>query len=135
MKEQILELFEDGDRALIAVDIAELSRIFADDYLQYDESARAFSEQDLVNKLSSSGSRYIAMRSTGRRIRSLGEDVAIVHGWEHGWEEDEIEQGGRRSLIRYVYTDIVMRRDGKWQSVASQLARPVEAQAEGYWKL
>ena len=61
--------------------------------------------------------------------------MAIVHGWEHGWEEDEIEQGGRRSLIRYVYTDIVMRRDGKWQSVASQLARPVEAQAEGYWKL
>ena len=131
MKEQILELFEDGDRALIAVDIAELSRIFADDYLQYDESARAFSEQDLVNKLSSSGSRYIAMRSTGRRIRSLGEDVAIVHGSE----EDEVEQGGRRFLIRYVYTDIVMRRDGKWQSVASQLARPVEAQAEGYWKL
>jgi hypothetical protein len=33
MKEQILELFEDGDRALIAVDIAELSRIFADDYV------------------------------------------------------------------------------------------------------
>src|ERR1700720_811676 len=131
MKEQILELFKDGDRALIAVDIAELSRIFADDYLQYDESARAFSEQDLVNKLSSSGSRYIAMRSTGRRIRSLGEDVAIVHGSE----EDEVEQGGRRFLIRYVYTDIVMRRDGKWQSVASQLARPVEAQAEGYWKL
>jgi len=131
MKGQILELFKDGDRALIAVDIAELSRIFADDYLQYDESARAFSEQDLVNKLSSSGSRYIAMRSTGRRIRSLGEDVAIVHGSE----EDEVEQGGRRFLIRYVYTDIVMRRDGKWQSVASQLARPVEAQAEGYWKL
>lgn len=126
MKGQILELFKDSDRALIAVDIAELSRIFADDYLQYDESARAFSEQDLVNKLSSSASRYIAMRSTGRRIRSLGEDVAIVHGSE----EDEIEQGGRRSLIRYVYTDIVMRRDGKWQSVASQLARPVEAQAE-----
>jgi hypothetical protein len=73
MKEQILELFEEGDRTLIAVDIAELSRIFADDYVQYDESARAFSEQDVVNNLSSSASRYIAMRSTGRRIRSLGD--------------------------------------------------------------
>ena len=125
MKEQIPDLFEDGDHALIAVDIAELSRIFADDYLQYDESASAFSEPDLVNNLSSSASRYIATRSTGRRIRSLGEDAAIVHGSE----EDEIEQTGRRSLIRHVYTDIVMRRDGKWQSVASQLARPVEAQA------
>ena len=133
MKEQILdlELFEDGDRALIAVDIAELSRIFADDYVQYDESGRAFSKQDLVNNLSSSAIRYIARRSTGRRIRLLGEDVTIVHGSE----EDEIEQGGKRPLIRYVYTDIVMGRDGKWQSEASQLARPVEAQAEREWEL
>jgi hypothetical protein len=62
----------------------------------------------------------------GRRIRLLGEDVAIVHGSE----EDEIEQGGKRSLIRYIHPDIVMRRDGTWQIVASQLARPVEDQAE-----
>jgi len=114
MKEQILELFEEGDRTLIAVDIAELSRIFAHDYVQYDESGRAFSKQELVNNLSCSTIRYLAGRSTGRRIRLLGEDVAIVHGSE----EDEIEQGGKRSLIRYVYTDIVMRRDGKWQSEA-----------------
>ena len=53
----------------------------------------------------------------------------------HGSEEDEIEQGGKRPLIRYVHTDIVMGRDGKWQSEASQLARPVEAQAERSWKL
>ena len=66
------------------------------------------------------------MRSNRRPIRLLGEDVAIVHGWE----EDEIAQGGKRSLIPYVYTDIVLRRNGKWQIAASQLARPVEAQAE-----
>jgi Domain of unknown function (DUF4440) len=96
MKEQILELFEDGDRALIAVDMAELSRIFADDYVQYDESGRGFSRQKVLNNLSSSTIGYIAMGSTGRRIRLLGEDVAMVPGWE----EDEIEQGGKRSLIR-----------------------------------
>jgi hypothetical protein len=45
MKEQILKLFEDGDRALIAADIAELSRIFADDYVQYDESGRASADK------------------------------------------------------------------------------------------
>jgi hypothetical protein len=35
---QIVKLFEDGDHALIATDLAELSRIFADDYIQCDES-------------------------------------------------------------------------------------------------
>jgi hypothetical protein len=126
MKEQIPDLFEDGDRALIAVDIAELSRIFADDYVQYDESARA-----LANKTWST----ISVPARAATLPCVPPVVASDH-WEKTWqfvqgsEEDEIEQGGRRSLIRYVYTDIVMRRDGKWQSVASQLARPVEAQAE-----
>lgn len=33
-EQQIVKLFEDGDRALIVADLAELSRIFADDYVQ-----------------------------------------------------------------------------------------------------
>ncbi|HXO31588.1 MAG TPA: hypothetical protein VN901_04540 [Candidatus Acidoferrales bacterium] len=45
MKEQIPEPFKDGDRALIAVDIAELSRMFADDTVEYAESGRGFSRQ------------------------------------------------------------------------------------------
>ncbi|PYX27720.1 MAG: hypothetical protein DMG77_18125 [Acidobacteria bacterium] len=48
---QILRLFEDGDRALIAADLAELSRIFADDYIQYDESGKPVTMQDLINNL------------------------------------------------------------------------------------
>jgi hypothetical protein len=35
-EQQILNLFEDGHRALMVADLAELSRIFADDYIQYD---------------------------------------------------------------------------------------------------
>lgn len=117
-EQQIVKLFEDGDRALIAADLAELSRIFTDDYIQYDESGKAFSKQDVLNNLKTGAIRYISMVSTGRRIRLLSEDVAIVHGSE----EDEVEQDGRRSNIRYVYMDVVVKRNCKWQIVGSQLA-------------
>jgi uncharacterized protein (TIGR02246 family) len=117
---QILHLFEDGDRALIAADCAELSRIFADDYVQYDESGTAFSKQDVLNNLGSGKIRYVTMSSTGRRIRMLTEDVAVVHGSE----DDEAEHNGKQLRMRYVYTDVVMKRDRKWQIVASQLAKP-----------
>ncbi len=119
---QILKLFEDGDRALLAVDLPELSRIFADDYAQYDESGTASAKQDVLNKLESGAIRYISMISTGRHIRLLGENVALVHGSE----EDEVEQAGKRCSIRYIYTDAVVKRNGEWRIVASQLARPVE---------
>jgi hypothetical protein len=121
-QQQILKLFEDGDRALIAADETELSRVFADDYIQYDEAGDASTKQDLLQKLKSGKIRYLSMISTGRRIRLLSEDVAIVHGSE----EDDVEQGGQRFPVSYVYMDVVMKRSGRWQIVASQLAKPVQ---------
>jgi hypothetical protein len=119
-EQQILKLFEDGDRALIAADIAELSRIFADDYIQYDESGKTLTKQEVINNLKSGAIRYVSMISTGRLFRLLTKDVAIVHGSE----EDEVEQGGHRFAVRYVYMDVVVKRNAEWQIVASQLAKP-----------
>jgi uncharacterized protein (TIGR02246 family) len=118
-EQQIHKLFEDGDRALIAADQTELSRVFADDYIQYDESGKSFTKQDVINNLTSGAIHYISMISTARQIRLLKDDVAIVHGSE----DDEVEQSGRRFQVRYIYTDTVMKRNGNWQIVASQLAK------------
>jgi ketosteroid isomerase-like protein len=118
-EQQILNLFIEGDRALIAADITALSRIFADDYVQYDESGKPFTKQDVLNDLKTSAIRYASMTSTGRRIRLLREDVAIVHGSE----EDEVEQGGKHFNIRYLYMDVVMKRNDTWQIVGSQLVK------------
>ena len=116
---EILLLFEVGDRALIGGDTAELSRIFADDYVQYDESGTAHTKEEVLNDLKSGTIRYVSMISTGRRIRLLSEDLAIVHGSE----EDDVEQGGRRFPVNYIYMDVVVKREGRWQIVASQLAK------------
>jgi hypothetical protein len=121
-EQEIVNLFEDGDRALIAADVSELSRIFADDYIQYDESGDAHTKEDLLQNLKSGKIRYLSMISTGRRIRILREEVAIVHGSE----EDDVEQGGQRFPVRYIYMDVVVKRGGKWQIVGSQLAKPGE---------
>jgi uncharacterized protein (TIGR02246 family) len=117
-EQQILKLFEDGDRALITADTAELSRIFADDYVQCDEHGRRWSRQDVINNLVSAKIRYVSMVSTGRRIRILCDNVAIVNGSE----DDQIERDGRRFPVRYFYLDVVMKREGQWKIVASQLA-------------
>ncbi len=118
-EQEILQLFENGDRALIGGDVVELSRIFADDYVQYDESGTAHTREEVLNDLKSGTIRYVSMISTGRRIRLLSEDTAIVHGSE----EDDVEQGGRRFPVNYVYMDVVAKRAGRWQIVASQLVK------------
>lgn len=119
-EQQILKLFEDGDRALVSANVPELARIFAGDYIQYDESGQPHSKEEVIGNLESGTIRFIAMTSTGRRIRLLTDDVAIVHGSE----EDIVEQAGRRFPVSYLYMDVVVKRNGKWQIVGSQLLTP-----------
>ncbi len=119
-EQEIIQLFEDGDRALAGADVREIKRIYADDYLQADESGVLSSRADLIQNLTAGKIRFLAMKSTGRRVRVFGE-FAVVHGSE----ADEIERDGKRVSIRYVYMDVVVRRSGAWQIVASQLAKPV----------
>jgi uncharacterized protein (TIGR02246 family) len=120
-EQQILALHEAGDRALMSADLAVLARIFADDYVQYNEAGKAFTKQDVLDNFRTGAIRYPSIVSTGRKIRVFG-DTAVVHGSE----SDEVEAGGKRSAVRYVYLDVLQKRDGEWKLVASQLARPVE---------
>jgi hypothetical protein len=48
--------------------------------------------------------------------------MAVVNGSE----SDEVEMNGKRTAVRYVYLDVLLKRDGEWKLVASQLAKPSE---------
>jgi uncharacterized protein (TIGR02246 family) len=119
---QILALFEAGDKALMNADLEMLSQIFADDYVQYDASGEPLSKQAILDSFRSGAIRYPSIVSTGRKIRIFG-DTAMVHGSE----SDEVEAAGKRFRARYIYLDVLLKRNGEWKIVASQLARPVES--------
>lgn len=120
-EQQILNLFEAGDKALMAADVESLSHIFADDYIQYDDSGKPHTKQAILEALRSGALRYPSIVSTQRTVRLFG-DTAVVHGSE----SDEVERAGQRSSARYLYLDVLTKRDGEWKIVASQLARPFE---------
>jgi ketosteroid isomerase-like protein len=117
--QQIHALFDAGDRALMSADISALDRVFADDYVQYDPAGQAFTKQEVLHNLRSGKTRYPVIVSTGRQIRLFG-NFAIVHGSE----SDQVEAEGRRFAVRYLYMDVVCKRDGRWQIVGSQLVKP-----------
>lgn len=120
-EQQILALFEAGDRALMGADVSALTQIFADDYVQYNAAGQPFTKQEILDLFSSGETRYPSIVSTGRKIRLFG-DMAVVHGSEN----DEVIAGGKRFTVRYLYLDVLQKRDGKWKLVASQLAKPSE---------
>jgi uncharacterized protein (TIGR02246 family) len=121
---RIEQLYQAGDHALMSADLHELSRILADDYVQVDPTGKAQSKQAILENFRSGAIRYPSVVSTGRAIRIFG-DTAIVHGSE----TDEVEAGGRRFTAHYMYLDVLMKRDGQWRLVASQLAKPATEEA------
>ena len=121
---EILELFEAGDRALMAADTETLSRILADDYVQYGDTGEPQSKQQILDNFRAGAIRYPSIISTGRKIRVWGETAVV-----HGSETDEVETQGKRFRVHYLYLDVLMKRDGVWKLVASQLARPADTTA------
>lgn len=89
--------------------------------MQYDASGKAFTKQEVLDNLCSGAVRYPSIVSTGRRVRLFGE-MAIVHGSE----SDEVETDGKRFPVRYLFMDVVCKREGRWQIVGSQLVKPVQ---------
>lgn len=118
---EIESLYQAGDAALMAADLDVLARILSDDYIQYDDRGRPADKSQILDNLRSGAVRYPAIIPTGKTIRLFG-DMAVVHGSE----SDEVEEAGVRRHVRYMYLDVLMRRNGEWKLVASQLARPVE---------
>jgi len=114
-------LYHAGDAALMRADVVALSEILADDYIQYNDAGQPVTRQQILNNFRTGTIRYPSIVSTGRVIRLFG-DTAVVHGSE----DDEVETNGTRSRVRYMYLDVLLKREGKWMLVASQLARPLE---------
>jgi ketosteroid isomerase-like protein len=120
-EQQIEALYEIGDQALMSADVDALSHILDDDYVQYGDAGRPQSKHTILANFRAGAIRYPSIVSTGRTIRIFG-DTAVVQGSE----SDEVECAGKRFHARYMYLDVLLKRDGQWKFVASQLARPVD---------
>ena len=123
-REQIEALYHAGDAALMNADVEALSQILADDYIQYTDGGEPMTRQQVLDNFRSGAIRYPSIISTGRTIRLFGETAVV-----HGSEDDEVETSGKRSRVRYLYLDVLLKRSGRWKLVASQLARPVDTTA------
>lgn len=119
-EEKIEALYHAGDAALMRADVAALSEILADDYIQYNDSGQPFTKQQILSNFRTGAIRYPSIVSTGRMIRLFG-DTAVVHGFE----DDDVETAGQKFHVRYMYLDVLLKREGSWKLVASQLAQPM----------
>jgi len=100
-------------------DTAIVERILADDFVGVDTLGNFFRKADELQGVGNNDGGYASGESSEVNVRIYG-DAAVAQGTE-SWQKKSGERG------RYAWTDTWIRRNGKWQVVASEdvkLAEP-----------
>ena len=104
--------------AMTRGDLAELNRILADDLTYTHSTGVTESKKEFLAALESGSIKYLSIESDDTRAR-IYNDVGIVNGRA----KVKINSRGQEQSFTLRYTDVYVRRGGKWQMVAWQSSR------------
>ena len=102
---------------------AIIERIFADDFLGVSPEGAQYTKQMFIDDTKAHPLGFLANEIDEIRVRFYG-DVAVAQG-----SETFTRQGGDTG--RFVWTDVLVRRDGAWKIAAAQDVVAAAAGAEG----
>lgn len=113
-KEQIIQLEREWVQSWVTMDVGANDRIIADDFLGTGPDGKRVTKADLMKELKDDpGLAANRLNEDDLTIRFYG-DTAVVNGSE-SWK---LKKDGKTG--RYIWTDIFVKRNGKWQVVAAQ---------------
>jgi ketosteroid isomerase-like protein len=97
-------------------DVAAFENIAADDWVAISPDGKSQTKAERAAEIKAT---HISSATMGdMKVRVFG-DTAVVTG-----TDDEVTvEGGKKSSDHYVWTDVFVKRNGKWLAVASQTAQ------------
>jgi ketosteroid isomerase-like protein len=111
----LMQMERDWSQAGIKKDFKTLDRILADDWVSIDSLGQATTKVQTLAAMKSSQSSEQSIELGEMKVRVFG-TAAIVTG-------TDVEKGsykGQDSSGKYVWMDVFVKREGRWQAVASQ---------------
>jgi hypothetical protein len=112
-RQQILQLEHEWNQVYLVNDPAPLDHILADDFFGTEPDARRATKKDMVAEAKGpSNLASSVVNENDVTIRYYGE-IAVVNG-SSSWTKKDGKAG------RFIWTDIFVKRNGRWSVVASQ---------------
>ncbi len=118
VQREIIELDSQRMRAMVHVDIAALDRILADDLTYTHSTGRVDTKATLLGALRSGELKYEMIEPENIEARVYG-DAAVVTGRA----TMAVRSGNQRSSFQIRFTDVYVKRHGRWQMCAWQSTR------------
>ena len=115
VEQTLKQLEHDWSQASLKRDLATLDKIMADDWVSIDFQGRTVTKSETIANLKSGLPATQAAGIGEMKVRVFG-DSAIVTGSDT--EKSSVK--GKDVIDKYLWTDVFVKRDGRWQAVASQ---------------
>ena len=115
VEKAIVQMEKDWTEAGIKKDVATLDRILADDWMAIDFEGKTMTKAAALADMKSGASTNSSVELGEMKVRVYG-DTAIVHGSD----TEKSTYKGKDSSGHYVWTDVFVKRNGRWQAVSSQ---------------
>ena len=117
-----MKLYAQWDEALVKADVATLNKLYADEARLTSPEGKLETKADFVGQVKSGEYKVANPSTTELQVHLHGETAVATCVWK---ATETIK--GEKIAGHYRFTDVWVKRDGRWQVVASQ-GTPVKAQ-------
>jgi ketosteroid isomerase-like protein len=114
VEQALMQMERDWTEAGLKKDAATLDKILADDWVGQGPTGTATKAQALA-ELKSGDNKLDSQTLSDIKVRVFG-DTAVVTGSD----DEKSSYKGKDTSGHYVWTDVFVKRNGRWQAVASQ---------------
>jgi ketosteroid isomerase-like protein len=119
IEQELIKLEEDWHNAYVRHDAEPLERILADEYIAVSSNGGSNNKAQTIEGLKADKSTYEYSTPYDMDFRFYGDSVVVIGRTR----EKGKAQNGAEFSVEYRWTDVFVKRQGRWQCVAAQVAR------------
>ena len=111
----LIQLEKDWNQAITAKDYKLLDRIMGNDWVGIDFQGMAVTKAESIAEIKAGNSSNEFVELGDMQVRVFDNTAVVI-----GTDTEKSVYHGKDSSGRYAFMDVFVKRDGRWQAVASQ---------------
>jgi ketosteroid isomerase-like protein len=119
IKQELIKLEEEWHNAYVKRDAAPLERILADEYIAVSGNGGSYGKAQSIEGLKNDTATYEYSTPYDMDFRFYGDSVVVIGRTK----EKGKAQNGTEFTVEYRWTDVFVKKNGRWQCVAAQVVR------------
>ena len=115
VQQTLMQMERDWGQAAAKNDTAAVDKLMADDWVGIDFEGKSITKAEDMADMTSGASTTQSYEIGAMKVRVFGNTAVVT-----GSDTEKSTYKGKDSSGKYVWTDVWVMRDGRWQAVASQ---------------